>query len=103
ATSPTPITNVVIINNMAAHNSYGIKGDNYSVGMPTINAYLPGSVVTANVLAGGSASKYPASNLFPTVAAWQAGFVNYAGGNYRLLSTSPYKNAATDGTDLGAN
>ena len=33
-------------------------------------------------------------------------FVNYNngnGGNYQLLSTSPYHNAATDGTDLGAD
>jgi hypothetical protein len=34
------------------------------------------------------------------------GFTNYNngnGGNYQLLSTSPYKNAGTDGLDLGAN
>ena len=28
---------------------------------------------------------------------------NGNGGNYQLLSTSPYKNAGTDGKDLGAN
>ena len=31
------------------------------------------------------------------------GFVNLTGGNYRLASTSPYKNAATDGSDVGCN
>jgi hypothetical protein len=33
-------------------------------------------------------------------------FVNYNngnGGNYQLLPTSPYKNAGTDGQDLGAD
>lgn len=30
-------------------------------------------------------------------------FVNFAGGNYALDPTSPYHNAATDGTDMGAN
>ena len=30
-------------------------------------------------------------------------FANYKGGNYLLMSTSPYRNAATDGKDLGAD
>ena len=59
--------------------------------------------MTRNVLAGGTASRYPAGNFFPTVSAWQAGFVDYAGGDYRLSASSPYRNAATDGTDLGAD
>ena len=50
-------------------------------------------------------SKWPAGNfLQPTAAA--AGFVNFNGGNggnYQLLPSSPYKSAATDGTDLGAD
>jgi hypothetical protein len=50
-------------------------------------------------------SSWPTENFFPaTPAAVQ--FVNYNngnGGNYELLSTSPYKNAGTDGKDLGAD
>lgn len=50
-------------------------------------------------------SKWPAGNFFPaTTAAVQ--FVNYnggIGGNYQLLSSSPYKGLGTDGQDLGAN
>jgi hypothetical protein len=50
-------------------------------------------------------SKWPAGNYFPsTVGAVQ--FTNFNGGNggdYSLLSTSPYKNAASDGKDLGAD
>jgi len=103
ATAPTPITNVVFTNNMTEHRTYGIFGDNSSTGLPTIAAYFPGSIIVANVLAGGTASKYPAGNFFPSVASWQAGFVNYASRDYRLLAGSPYKNAGTDGTDLGAN
>jgi len=30
-------------------------------------------------------------------------FVNLAGGNYRLSTSSPYIRSATDGTDVGAN
>ena len=50
-------------------------------------------------------SVWPANNMFPeTVADVQ--FVNYNngnGGNYELLSSSPYKNKGTDGKDLGAD
>jgi hypothetical protein len=50
-------------------------------------------------------SKWPANNMFPaTPQAVQ--FVNYNGGdggNYHLLSSSPYKNAGSDGKDLGAD
>jgi Putative Ig domain len=103
AGSPTPITNTSFTNNMSRHNSYGINGSNYSPGMPAILAYMPDGVVTRNVLAGGSASKYPAGNLCPTAAQWQAEFVGYAAGDFRLAATSPYKAAGTDGADLGAD
>lgn len=50
-------------------------------------------------------NSYPAENYFPATAA-AVGFVNYRngkGGDYHLQSTSPYKNAGTDGKDLGAD
>jgi len=50
-------------------------------------------------------STWPANNLFPASPA-DVQFVNYNngnGGNYQLLSTSPYHNAGTDGKDLGAD
>jgi hypothetical protein len=50
-------------------------------------------------------STWPAHNLFPATPA-DVQFVNYNngnGGNYQLLSTSPYHNAGTDGKDLGAD
>jgi hypothetical protein len=88
---------------MSAHRNYGIMGQNYTFGLATISAYLPNGVVTRNVLAGGPASSYPAGNFFPTTTVWESGFVNYAAGDYRLSASSPYRNAGTDGTDLGAN
>jgi len=52
---------------------------------------------------------WPAGNFFQT-SANGVQFTNYAGGdsgfnpsNYILLNTSPYHNAASDGTDIGAN
>ena len=50
-------------------------------------------------------SKYPTGNYFPATASL-VGFVNYdngIGGDYHLVSSSPYKNAGTDGKDLGAD
>jgi len=50
-------------------------------------------------------SKYPTGNYFPATAS-AVGFVNYnngIGGDYHLLSSSPYKNAGIDGKDLGAD
>ena len=103
AGSPTPITNSRYTNNMSAHRTYGIMGQDYAAGQASISAYMPNGVVTGNVLAGGPASSYPAGNFFPTTAVWESGFVNYAAGDYRLAASSPYRNAGTDGTDLGAN
>ncbi len=50
-------------------------------------------------------TQYPSGNFFAATPA-AVGFVNYNngdGGNYELTSTSPYKNAGTDGKDLGAD
>ncbi len=50
-------------------------------------------------------SSWPAGNFFPANAN-AAGFVQYDGGDggdYRLLPKSRYKNAGTDGRDLGAD
>jgi hypothetical protein len=48
---------------------------------------------------------WPTGNFFPANMT-AVGFTKYnngIGGNYQLLPTSPYKNAGTDGLDLGAN
>ena len=90
-------------NNMSVHGLYGIKGDSTAVGTGTLTAYTAGYVVTANVLAGGNASAYPAGNFFPSIATWQANFLDFASRNYRLLAASVYRNAGTDGLDLGAD
>jgi len=57
---------------------------------------------TNNAVIGGPGNFPIVGNFFPaTIAA--VGFVNYAGGDYRLAPTSPYKNAGTDGKDIGAD
>jgi hypothetical protein len=50
-------------------------------------------------------SKYPSGNHFPAAPS-AVNFVNYKngnGGDYHLQSSSPFKNAGTDGKDLGAD
>jgi hypothetical protein len=50
-------------------------------------------------------SVWPTGNFFPS-SPTAVGFVNYNngnGGDYHLLSSSPYKNAGSDGKDLGAD
>jgi hypothetical protein len=82
---------------------------NYDKPLTTFNAcFGPYEFVDNAVIATPSAypaSEWPTENYFPaTVASVQ--FVNYNngnGGNYQLLSTSPYHNAGTDGKDLGAD
>jgi hypothetical protein len=70
--------------------------------------FLPFAFVSNGIIATPAQfppSDWPRQNFFPaTVDAVQ--FVNYGngnGGDYHLLSTSPYRNAGTDGKDLGAD
>lgn len=96
-------TGFVYTNNISKHGTYGIFGDNGRAGLYSINMYFPSSTVKYNVLAGGSASAYPTPNSFPTLAQWSASFVDLAGGDYRLVSTSPFFAAGQGGTIPGAD
>jgi hypothetical protein len=80
----------------------GVAGDGAGVGISALLAYDIGGTFTNNVLVGAASGQYPGGNFFPS-SIDQIGFVNYAGGDYRLASNSPYKNAGTDSKDLGAN
>jgi len=89
----------------------GATGDcgYYDVPLTTFTACFSPYSITNNAFIGATSSyppsKWPAGNFFPATAA-AVQFVNYNngnGGNYQLLSTSPYHHAATDGTDLGAD
>jgi len=60
--------------------------------------------VTNNALIGKQES-WPSGQFYPATSA-AVHFVNYKnanGGNYTLLPSSPYKNAGTDGKDVGAD
>jgi len=90
-------------NNITPHNQNGVAGDNHYGDPPgALSTYFPGALFRRNVLQGGTASKYPADNFFPATMS-AVGFVNQAGGDYHLASSSAYSNAGTDGEDLGAD
>jgi hypothetical protein len=89
-------------NNITPHNDYGITGTGTSVGHPTLARYFPGSIIRKNVIVGGSAALYPADNFFPA-SLDEVKFMDRAGGHYRLRESSPYRQAGTDGKDVGVD
>jgi hypothetical protein len=109
-------TGFVFTNNLQAHGSYGVFGDNVGVGNAALNTYFPGAVFQKDVLMGGqaNASLYnqypggwnPTSLAFPS--SWNGVMVNQAspGANfagYKVVAGSAYDNAGTDGKDIGAD
>ena len=98
-----PVLGFVFTNNVAMHNNYGIIGTNHGIGNDSIATYLPASVIQDNVLAGGSAGRYPSGNLFPGMPEFQAQFASFASDDYRLAASSTWRGAGTDGADLGAS
>lgn len=90
----------VFRNNIVPHNAYGIIGSGSGVGQPTIAMYFPGSLIQNNVIIRGNAAQYPPDNFFPRSLS-DVGFVDRAGGDYRLAPSSPYKRAGSDGKDPG--
>jgi hypothetical protein len=98
----TSMNNFEYKNNLVFKGSYGFYGQNKGDGLGTLETFFPSYVFTKNAIIGGTSSAYPATNYFPS-SITNIGFIDYAGGNYRLAPYSPYKNAGTDGKDLGAD
>jgi hypothetical protein len=81
----------------------------HDIPLTTFNACFSSYSFASNSIIGATSgfppSKWPAGNFFPA-SADVVQFVNYNGGNggdYHLQPSSPYKGAATDGKDLGAD
>ena len=78
-------------------------GENGRPGQYTIDKFFPGSNITYNVLAGGPASSYPKPNAFPTLTEWNASFVDLAGNDYGLKTSSVFYSAGQGGGVPGAD
>ena len=91
------VEHLTYTNNLARHNTYGVKGQGTAVGTPSLTAFTLSYVWTNNVLAGGAGFPYPAVTWFPTVTAYVQSFDS----SYHLVTGSPYIGAATDGKDVG--
>jgi hypothetical protein len=96
-----PSQGFVFRNNIAPNNTYGVVGSGQGLGVNALKYYFPGAIFQNNVIVGvPSEIKYPADNFTPASLS-QVGFVDLTGGDYRLGPTSPYRNAGTDGKDIG--
>jgi hypothetical protein len=97
-----PHTGFIFANNIAPHNDYGFIGEGTGVGNPSLERHFPDAIVQRNVIVGGSAQAYPRDNFFPR-SLDDVGFVDRAGGDYRLKGSSRYKNVATNGGHIGVD
>ncbi len=108
------ISSVVFTNNIVGAGKYPVWG----AGGGSTNCAQPGIPITdiaacfrnysftSNVFIsppiGNKPSNWPAGNYFAADSD-AVGFVDSDSGDYELLPSSPYKNKATDGTDIGAD
>jgi hypothetical protein len=87
-------------NQMCDQGKYGLYGS--GEGAIAFTNYMQTSIYNDNVMlsaSGNPTATYPSGTFWNTTSG--AGFTSYAGGNYQLTSGSPYRNAATDGKDIG--
>lgn len=101
-TASSKVAGLVFTNNLSTQTTYGFFGSGAGEGSAALNADFANWAFSRNVLVAAPAASYPTGNFFPSTLA-AVHFVNYAGGDYTLNADSPYKSAATDGTDIGAN
>ena len=88
--------------NITTHGAVGIHDGGGLAGVAALAANFTDYTVTNNVVIGGAPGGYAPGNHFPGTVA-SVGFVNHAAGDYRLMSASPYKNAAPGPSDIGAD
>ena len=115
--SRAPMSGLVFTNNLvitAAHPVWNTGGGHASCAYLDVpvtsitNCFTTFTFANNGLVAAPTAfppSKWPTNNMFPQTID-DVGFTNFNngnGGNYELLSSSPYKNKGTDGKDLGAD
>ena len=104
----TPLPRMQVLDNVAFYvGGLALRSD-YDNGANAWTTYAgnSGGIMVGNVLAA-AVGGLPPNNSAPVLGSADAtaaiGFVNAAGGDYHLASSSPFKSKGTDGTDPGAN
>jgi hypothetical protein len=97
-------TNLVIDDNVLVKGAtgYGMMGGGFGQGITGLDRWGSPYSFRGNVLVAFPISLYPAGNYGPA-SMTDVGFVNVAGGDFRIASTSPYFGRASDGTNSGAD
>lgn len=96
------IERLALHSNVFVHGTYGVKGNGMAEGKLSLAMFAPGSLYARNLMiAGGKTTDYPGGNFFAPLLT-DVGFVDLAGGNYRL-SASSYRGRGFDGRDVGAD
>lgn len=98
-----PMKGTIIEDNIFMNGGYGIAAEG------ALSSATPDLVMRKNAIYGPypnvngiTEAFYPPDDYFP-VSQDAVGFVNVAGGDYHLATSSSYKNAGTDRKDIGAN
>jgi len=93
------IESLRMTNTLGNHGEYGVYGESSGLGLGALQRLARSYTWTNNVLAGeqGWGQTYPAITLQPSMADHRAQFNT----DHSLKTTSSYKNAGTDGRDLG--
>lgn len=97
-----PVKRLVFRNNIIFNNEYGFIGDSMSPGKATLAKFFPNSIISNNIIIGGSSSNYGDSNFYPN-SLDQIGFMNLNAKDYRLKSDSSYLKKGFGGKQIGAN
>jgi hypothetical protein len=93
-------TGFVFTDNIVTRGDNGVKGPGATEGTATLSVFSPGYTFVRNAVIGATAASYPSGNFFPASIA-AAGFVNPAGGNWALQSSSPLAGLGNGGIDPG--
>src|SRR5258708_25035894 len=96
------VTGFTFTNNIVPDHAWAIMGGRASPGNGAIAMYYPGATYRRNMFIAGHIATYPADNSYPLDVA-ALGFVDLAGGNYRLGPASAYRAGGTDGKPIGAD
>jgi uncharacterized protein YjdB len=96
-TSPA-LLNGTVRNNLLLRGQYGVKGSGAAEGANTLNTFVPGGAFGQNVLIGSNSTAYPSGWLFAS----SLSVAGVASPSDPRLVGGTYRNAGTDGRDIGA-